>query len=209
MILDLTRRPMLMLHEQCPQSIVVRTFQTKDVNGRLSVKRDTRVYRASIEKMIFIEPGASLKRGEITCMETRIDLVEALDAYRAANAGELRWDRVDTVVDGVPHVNLNYRMEKPKLDLVPEPYEVATGAKDAITGQIVTWRVAISIQQRKALWLVTVRDISEEKAVDLCTIGVYDLDPRPRLRDDLPLLRLMKTIVGKPQNAWEHLLADD
>lgn len=205
---------MLILHEQCPQSIVVRTFEVGDATGRISVKRDQGGRRSMLdppkERTQFLSPGASLKRGDVTCHETRIDVYDALRAYEAANAGQIRWDSTPiTDVGGVYHSTTHFRWERPKVDLSAEPFEVATGAKDAVTGQLFLWRAAIFIQRRKELWLVTVRDISNDTMVDLCSVGVRDLDTGPRLKEDFPLLRLTKAVVGKPQNAWEHLLADD
>lgn len=193
MILDLTRRPILILQDQCPGTVVVRTFHTRDADGRIYVKREH-------EEMKFLKPGASLQRGAITCMETQLNLWEALGAY----AGKNNFRKT------VKEFSFFWTSgtEKYDLDLSAEPYEVATGSKDGVTGGQSAWRAAIYIQRYKGLWFVTVQDISGDKPFDLCTVGTRDLSVNAQVTD-FPLLRLTKKIVGKPQNAWEHLLSDE
>ncbi len=203
----------MLIYDQCPQSVVVRTLETRDVSGRIGFKREWR--SKNTEKMFFLEPGASLTRGGVTCHETKLSLYEAQAAYDAKNASRTRYERVSVqhVLPGTLAITettqyVPRRDEASTLDLAAEPFEVATGAKDAISGQVFVWRAAISIQRFKELWLVTVRDVSGEKSVDLCTFGSKTLDPKVQ-KEDFPLQRLTKKVVEKPQNAWEHLMSDD
>ena len=198
MLLDLTRRPIMVLAELCPQSLVVRTFQTKDVSGHVQVKYELDNRRPILtypkEILNYLPPGASLKRGPVTCHETRIDLQSAILAYERANR---------------PKFPVQVGKETAKLDLAAEPFEVATGAKDAVTDYLFSWRLAIFVQRHKDLWLVTVRDISGQLMQDLCTVATRTLEISPKYPDELPLQRLVKNVAGVPQTSWQHILDDD
>ena len=139
----------------------------------------------------YLPPKASLKRGSVTCHKTLIDLQSALRAYEMVNRPKY------------------HSKEKATVDLAAEPFEVVTGAKDAVTNYLFLWRLAIYVQRHKDLWLVTVRDVSGQLMQDLCTVATRTLEISPKYPDELPLQRLVKNVAGVPQTSWQHILDDD
>jgi len=131
------------------------------------------------------------QKGVVTYHKTLIDLQSALRAYEMVNRPKY------------------HSKEKATVDLAAEPFEVVTGAKDAVTNYLFLWRLAIYVQRHKDLWLVTVRDVSGQLMQDLCTVATRTLEISPKYPDELPLQRLVKNVAGVPQTSWQHILDDD
>ncbi len=79
MLIDLTRRPVIIQPDECKGHVIVRTIASRTVTGlltqRLELNRSgTRTHTPTLR------PGASLQRGPLTCLETRLHLDNFEDA---------------------------------------------------------------------------------------------------------------------------------
>lgn len=199
MLIDLTRKPLIVYPETCPTSVVVRSIGNHDVNGIVSfIVEPERVTR----KRRDLPPDAKLTRGKSTLYETRLPL----PGYNRAtlNPYVREYDR---------HWPADHPLSKQnerRADILPDPFEVASVYKDFVTNVTGTWRAGVSIQHiakmKKNPWVVGILDVTS--SVTLSTIAVSGLEPNPLHPDTLPLSKAIEKTIA-PGNAWTRILDDD
>lgn len=184
MLLDLTRSPIVVLSHECPRHIVVRTLQRPDVAANVVMRYTTsaKTYTKALE------PGAMLRRGSQTLMETRL-------------------------IPQWPLAPYNGEGEPTELRILADPYEVPSAYTDLLTHKTGSWRIQVQMQPRKnGAWLVHVNRVGEPVRVAL---EVRDLlIGRDRLSDcEFPLLRHTQKIAQgglEPRDtAWDRLTLND
>ena len=181
MLIDLTRKPLNLVPHESPGHLIVRTFQTPDVTGVIT-------HRAGRDpKLKALDPGATLKKGSVVCMETRLP--------------------------PVGRFTLDHEPPDPKGPVIlPDPFEVATIYRDPLTGAQGNWRLSIQLQQKPGnLWLVSLNQIEHERVTMLVSVEVSDLLTFGGLKVAYPLQRLMAATAtkGGPANAWDWLREDN
>ncbi len=205
MLIDLTRKPLILYPEESPNALVVRSIGNKQVNGLVSYVTDAdNVSRRRRD----LKPGAEITRGSNTLYETRVPIPGAKMAdspYEESH--QARWRREDrqrhAQAIGIPEA-------KEKVEILPEPFEVASVYTDILTSVTGTWRAGIRVEfisKMKAYpWVVSVIDATT--GVTLSSVAVSGLDPNPEIRDPLPLTRAIQR-TARPANAWTRVLDDD
>lgn len=189
MIIDLTRKPCLVLPDECADSVVVRSIGNRDVSGLVSFQYTP--YRATKTRHVDLIPDAKMVRGNSTCFETRLLLPGTTV--------------VENPYAGTPDYIPAWAREQQKATILPDPYEVASVFKDPVTNFAGTWRLGIRIEKHKKLFLVTVQDMNKEGM--LVTLAVKGLDPNPHVLETLPLAKLTRTVASG--TAWDRILGDD
>jgi len=197
MILVLMQKPVMILGDMCPGHVVIRSLKTSEVDGIVTWRPDLTTPHGSrtTGPITTLVPGGILTRWDTVCHETQIPLNQISTEYTRRPFGK--------------HL---YRETENTMALIPEPFDVATGAQDPNTKVMNTWRAGVYIQKKKGVWLITVRDISNPAHhIDQCSIATRELDDSLAAAADLPIVRLLRTRgpKGRPDNAWGHLLADD
>ena len=201
MIIDVTRKPLLVLPDEITDSVVVRSIGNRDVPGIVTYVYARRWQKA--EKRTEIEPGAKMTRGDHTCFETRLILPGAKNVekspYNVLHDYDQRYPRAS--FDSAD------RAKEATATILPEPFEVASSFKDPVTGFGGSWRLGFRVEQHKSgkMWLVTVIDVTT--GVLLCTIGAKNLDPNPGILEPLPLSKATRAIATG--TAWDRILGDD
>ncbi len=192
MVIDLTRKPVVVNTDICQNWVVVRTASNSDVDGRLRRKLEKREFRRGRgekhvgNEMAEVEVGASLQRPGKMVLETRLPL-----------------DHILRRKDDEPLTN---------------PYEVATLYTDGFTNKQSIWRAQILVEHVKnkngGIWLVTIRD--DGAKIDLLTATAKELETSspvlimkgvPNSEDRFPLDRIKggaKESAG-PLNVWERI----
>lgn len=199
MLIDLTRKPLVIYPEICVSAVVVRSIGNQDVNGLVSFVIDP---ERATRKRKDIPPDAKLTRGKSTCYETRLPLPGIRLPYgqNPYIHDERHWPREHP---------LSKEKER-RANILPDPFEVASFFTDAVTGAHGTWRAGIKIEHVEKMkrnpWIVGVLDITT--GTTLATIAVSGLDPNPLIADPLPLTKAVQRTVA-PGNAWTRLLEDD
>jgi hypothetical protein len=199
-LIDLTRKPLIVYPEVCESSVVVRSIGNRDVNGIVSFWLDA---ERKARRRRDINPDAKITRGPSTLYETRLPLPGVNLAY-----GQNPYLRDD------PHWRnaRDFGPEKKRADanILPEPFEVASAYQDTLTGIHGTWRAGLRIEfmekMKKSPWVVSVLDVTS--GVTLSTIAVSGLDPNPLISDPLPLTKAVQRTVA-PGNAWTRIMDDD
>lgn len=191
MVIDLTRKPVVVNTDICPAWVVVRTASNASVDGRLRRKLDKNERRRGRGEtniggeMVEVEIGASSPpRTEKTLHETRLPI------------DHIRRRRGD--------------------DPFTNPYEVATVYTDAFTGRVGVWRAQIlaayAENRNGGVWLITIRD--EALKIDLFTASAKDLDDKrgeltvegATLPDDrFPLNRINPGTATAPLSVWDRI----
>lgn len=192
MLIDVTRKPALILPDVLQDSVVVRSIGNQEVSGQVTFRYERRGVTKS--EIITVPPGAEITRGGNTCFETRLMLPGCKRGFKDRTP----FDFLDDWHD----------YDKPVETIHPEPYEVASAFKDSVTDFRGTWRLGVRIEKslsNKKLWLVTVFD--GMSGAPLCTVGSKDLDPRPQTLEPLPLTRATRTVTTG--TAWDRILGDD
>ncbi len=194
MLIDLTRKPLIIMPEECPTSVVVRSIGDHVVTGLLTVGPSKPM-----------EATASIARGGRTLYETRLPLrpnpsMEQGPAWGPAS----RWGRG-------PAPRYQRHVEPTKVNIAPEPFEVATVCIDPVTGVSSSWRIGLRIERvekmKRCPWVVSILDATT--GMTLSTIAVSTLNPDPEYEDPLPLTRAIKEKAHPTTNAWTRLLDDD
>lgn len=93
--------------------------------------------------------------------------------------------------------------------VLPDPFEVATGYVDLVTGKLGQWRLQVTLQYRKnKTWLVQV--LSPEIGPLVAVSTKEDLLPSSAVTIPcrFPLQRLMGDKLQGPHNAWSKLTED-
>lgn len=197
MLIDLTTIPVTVSVDECPSILVVRTWAAFGVNGILTRRRkhNPRALKEFVEE---VKPGAQLTQGAITCLESRLVL-------------SLNQDQGDCYRCGGRGCYLCAGHEGRDLKILPDPWEVPTGAKDVVTGHTLTWRASIQAfthPKNKDLWIVTVA--RDGDVVPLVRLATKSLSVLPFKTEPLPLQRFTRDITtSSTPNAWERLIEDD
>ena len=198
MILDVTRKPLLILPDEVSDSVVVRSLGNRNVTGLITYTVQLSTVKS---RTVSLDPGASLRQGEITCFETRLLLPGSRRPKDSPYAD---------MNDYAPRYRARYEFEHEKkepVQILPEPFEVASVYRDPVTRFMGTWRVGMRIEkhQNGKTWLVTAHD--PVTGMLLCTVAVRGLDPNPQIPDVLPLTKATRNKVAT--NAWERIMEDD
>ncbi len=196
MLIDLSRKPLIVYPETCPSSVVVRSIGNHEVSGTVTYWVDSA--RAG-RKRKELKPDASIARGKSMLCETRIPLPGTKRPY-----------------DEDPYAKENYGhrvfkpSHEPKVNILPEPFEVASVYVDVVTGAAGTWRAGFRIEfvdkMKKSPWVISISDVTT--GTMLSTVAVSSLEPNPVLTDPLPLTKAVQHTVS-PGNAWTRILDDD
>lgn len=203
MIVDVTRKPVIIYPEDCPSSVVVRSIGNRTVSGFVSYWTDQ---DRKGRRLVDLDPDARMTRGDSTCYETRLPLPGS-----KVEKGQTPYENVYT-----PDLRRGV-VRRPGADPVremegipPDPYECPSVWKDMLTGVSGTWRVNVRIEfvkrMKRAPWAVSVFD--GVSGTTLATIAVSTLDPNPLIADNLPLKRAIVQ-TAQPGNAWTRILDDD
>lgn len=203
MVIDLTRRPVVVNTDVCTAWIVVRTAANREVDGILRRRMDQR--QVVIDRYANGRPNATItaraigrrgrgerRMGDVNELRTEVELPTG-DGSSARILKESRLP-IDHLVNKDPH------------DPLPNPFEVATLYVDGFTGTMGTWRAQLILgrvrNKNGEYWQVTVRD--EGARIDLVTVTAKDLAHGQGLGFDevLPLQRLSSQA---PSNTWERL----
>jgi hypothetical protein len=198
-LIDLTRKPLIVYPETCVTAVVVRTIGNREVNGIVCYWLDPeRATRRRKE----LPPDAKITRGQSTLYETRLPLPGWNKAADNPYIKEEPW---------VPLGGRRIALTKKKdVSILPEPFEVASVYHDAVTGASGTWRAGIRIEHvekmKKNPWVVAIMDVTT--GVTLSTLAISGLDPNPLIADALPLSKAVQRTAA-PGNAWTRLLEDE
>jgi len=197
MILDLTTQPVTVSVDECLTSLVVRTWAAFGVNGILE-RLDKTHPRALKEHLEVLKPAAQLTQGAITCYETRVPLPVARE--------ERCWS-----CDSLPNADCRIcNWMGGDIKILPNPWEVATGAKDVVTGATLTWRAALQVFQHPKnhnLWIVEVSRVGDPQR--LVRLATKSLSMLPFKSDTLPLHKHAKATANEAPSLWARLTEDD
>jgi hypothetical protein len=186
-LIDVSRKPLIVFPEECRSSVVVRSVGSKVATGIISRPPDKLG-----AKNTDLTPGASLRRGAMTCFETRLPLKSMYVPSKTHEEARARTHRLDDLVS------------------VIEPFEVTSVYTDILTKVIGTWRVAVRVEfvskMKRSPWLVGILDAWTGTL--LSSIAVSEIDPDPFKADVLPLDKLVKQTLS-PHTAWSRILEDD
>lgn len=190
MLFDLSCWPILVIPHEAIGHLVVRTMGTAQVNGLVSHQRRGDGLRDKAETKV-IEPGVQLPRGRSVLIETKLDPAPNINAM---------------FVNGEP---FGYSRPKSEVAVLPDPYEVATGYRDPLTGKFGTWRLTIQMQQRATgTWLATVSQYDGSPMMTVALQGLVGKSDPLGSKCLFPLSRFIEQIT-QPDNAWDRLLGED
>ena len=180
MLLDLTVRPVQVLPDECPKSLVVRTLGVGAyVTGIVGLREDSSGYRT--KKRTAIPPAAKLNRHDKTYVETRIPLTQRIAR----------------------------RYHPPDERVLPEPYEVASAYKDVTTSKLETAEIAIILEHPVSKGVKRCLATIQSDGKLLLTIVIKDYEATVGLGEEPVPLERVKKIQDQPMSAWERLLDDD
>lgn len=181
MLLDLTVRPVQVLPDECPKSLVIRTLGVGTyVTGIVGLREDSSGYRSKNRRTI--QPAAKLARRDKTYVETRIPL----------------------------HHRIPYcRYHPPDERILPEPYEVASAYKDVLTSKMDTAEIAVILEHPVSKGVKRCLATIQSDGQMLLTIVIKDYEETLGLGEEpVPLERVIK-VQSQPMSAWERMLDDD
>ena len=183
MLIDVSHKPLIIFPEECTSSVVVRSVGDKTVSGLVT--------QGESPVIVDIKPGASLKRGTVTCYETKLPLGRT--GYVPSRDRQMAHQQAHNIV------------------AIVTPFEVASVYTDILTKRPGTWRASIRVEflpkLRKSPWVVSVLDGTT--GVMLSSVAVSGLDTNPFVTDMFPLKKLQDqgiTDSGAPATAWTRLL---
>jgi len=196
MVIDLSRMPVLVSSDVCPDSIVIRTARDKTVDGILRRKIDP--------KNLTPDNGALRNRNEKKVSDVYEVAVEAQLSRSGQTLQEMR-------------LPLRHMLTwDPKNGLLPEPFEVATAYREGITKRLGTWRIQIKVEilqnqvkngKNGRIWLITIRDEGARRDIVTATMKLPE-DEGPVL-PKLELLPIQKklNVLEKPESlsVWARL----
>lgn len=193
MLLDLSCWPILVISHEAIGHLVVRTMGTVQVNGLVSHQRRGDGLRDKAETKV-IEPGVQLPRGRSVLIETKLDPVPNFNVALA----NLNHERL-----------FGHSRPKAEVEVLPDPYEVATGYRDPLTGKFGTWRLTIQMQQRATgTWLATVSQYDGSPMMTVALQGLVGKSDPLGSKCQFPLSRFIDKLT-QPDNAWDRLLGED
>jgi len=176
MLLDLTRRPLLILPHLIPQHIVVRTLASKNVSGL--IYRQLEANRSSTRYLTEnLKPGAVLKRGQQTLMETRLvpDLTEQYAVMLP--------DPYEVATGSYDLVTRHYREDRLRVQLHYKTVD--------------TWLITVSEMGSEPFFAVVAKDLAMGKGFWGTTECDYPL--RQRIKD------IAESDTEAPESYWSRL----
>lgn len=204
MLIDLTKKPLIVYPEECVSSVVVRTIGNQDVTGLL--------HRMGARTAKDLPPAARVTRGRSTLYETRVPLPSNRRVEEDLSEPPLsrtEWRRIGPMRTRVLGDGIKPPQFRPVIIPV-DPYEVASVYQDMLTDLHGTWRASIRVEYlkkvKKAPWVVTILDATS--GAHLSSVAVSGLDPNPLMVEPLPLTKALQRTTG-PANAWTKLLDDE
>lgn len=235
MIIDCTRKPLLILPDECTDSVVVRSIGDRGVSGLVTFTSQ----RRRKNEAVALEPEAKMTRGSSTCFETRLILPGAKRGPKQESPYDVPYkerdffhdvntrDPYEDLLDAAPLYALDAQgvrvavgvgrrypprdtHETPRekaVSFTPDPYEVVSTYRDPVTKFSGSWRLGILVERhpKGKLWMVTISDATTSAL--LVTVAVKGLDPNPQVLEPLPLNRATRNVaVG---TAWDRILGDD
>lgn len=204
MIIDVSHKPVLLIPDDVPEALVVRSIADRDATGL--VLR----YDPVTAKHKCLQPGASLTRGSSTCHETFLPLIETWASYMTGSIVEEMTP--SQLTNSIESRSLFITLEgragprwgTPRMTKIHEPYEVVSICTDPVSKATSTWRIGITLEATsKSLWKVHVIDVST--GAMFASIALRGLDPEAK--PVLPIQRrTRKVAIG---TAWAKLVDDD
>lgn len=224
MIIDVSRKPLLVLPDEMADQVIIRSIGNREVTGLVTFLQEAGPYAK--RKIVDVLPEAQEHRGTSSQFETRLPLPGAKPAkgiqtpFPVAPTPPPQWlplvaspgpgdrfaSRYDAYVTSSRGPERESAETPPQAELAPEPYEVASVYRDLLTGYQGTWRIAIRIEKHKngKIWVVSVTDLGGSCNLVLAT---KSLDPNPTIREKLPMNRAQRTQATG--TAWDRILDDD
>lgn len=185
MIIDVSRKPLLILPDEMADQVIIRSIGNREVTGLVTFDQTGRYEK---RKIVDVTPEAVLHQGTIAQFETRLPLPGA--PYRRGVTTPYpvpprQWQPYTVLSRGPERESAE---TPPPVELAPEPYEVASVFRDLVTDYRGSWRLMIRIEKHKngKIWIVSVWDAGG--TVNLVLATKY-LDPNPTVREKLPLNR--------------------
>ncbi len=174
MLIDVSVRPVRILPDECPSSIIVRTLASKDADGILRRFPDTwKGDRSPTPQEI--KPLAKLPRNGLTCMESKVDIgyiqKEAPQPPRSSIVEnmlrrsrenyyivddsdfieDLSGERNDFGPVRIQPARRPLPEERPGKEpkLLPDPFATVSCYKDQITGMAGVWRLNFILEPKQ------------------------------------------------------------
>jgi hypothetical protein len=225
-IIDVTKKPLMVLPDEMPDSVVVRSIGSREASGLVTFEYRPRYGK---ERIVELEPGARMVRGDSTCFETALMLPGYRPKRDASNlmrpfheAREMTPYMAAEQHENERQLDPRYRAERQRAEelaektgcavplpakILPEPFEVVSVFRDPVTHYRGTWRLGIRVERHTngRIWVVTIQNMSTEELV--CSLAVKGLDPNPASRGPFPLSRATRAIAGG--TAWDRILDNE
>ena len=204
MIIDITRKPVLVLPDENPESVIVRSMGVRGgVDGRVVFTYKRRWHRS--EDIVEVKPGAQLAKGDSTMYETRL----ILPGTEVEKGRPSPYDYIADQRHRYPSAEITREDREAEAGVVvmPEPFEVASVFKDPLTEFVGSWRVGVRVEKHKnnKIWVVTILNVTQGNII--FQLALKGLNANPQIIDTLPLARAARNVaVG---TAWSRILEDD
>lgn len=180
MLVDITRRPLALLPDECPASIVLRTLSVRGVSGTVYHDRVVQNgnYRTSPRKeKDELPPIVRFDRAFATYLETRLPLRETKSIFPLASVFE-----------------------------AASVLASSLDKSDVVAWRV---KVSVLYKVETSLWHVTMWDEAQGTPIVLLSMKSLDSDMKV-LGFNTPLARMKKALgADAPANCWARLLEDD
>lgn len=201
MLIDVSRRPVRLIYEECPSGLIIRTMCIRGkADGLLHQEKH---YGSRFEAASTVEPQIRMPQGGLEYIETVLkDQSEPSAVNKFMQTWDLYNNQVSTALEASqrrsPHA-------APKGDHQVEPYYIISGYKNQFTKQHSVWRLNLVFgagpNERRIL---TVLD--ETNSAVLFTVQI------PTSVQDLKVLTPLERYLRNPEGTvglWSAVLDDD
>lgn len=216
-LIDVIRKPIRLLFEECPSVVVVRTMSIRGLDNGL-LHRSEFVTRISIPEQIPIEahrvvpiqPKVSVPHGDNLYFEsvlpmpletsrpkTRRSRQSPAQRYLGYNPPEPDEDTSSLGTNGIQPFSA-------------EPYNVVTGYVDQVTNKSGAWRLNFIFNKgQQDTWLLSIQD--ETNSIMLLTVQlpIKDYKGSSLFKVHTPLRRFLQKQGEESANLWTALSNDD
>lgn len=202
MLIDVSRRPVRLIFEECPGFIVVRSLKIGGKANGLIHRSETDATSGKLQ-IVTIQPKVVIPRGQNALMETLLTVPHPQpkpDPIRRP----IRPFRgfIEPIVAASPVPSRHWR----------EPHDVISGCHDQIVGTTDIWRLNFIFNEGKdGIGLLTLQN--ETIGAVLFTIQLNLLEynnQTPMFRVETPLRRHLNTLGTEPGSSlWNALTEDD